>query len=597
MYRLILIILCLIFSFKTFISNAQNKYALVIGINDYYREPTIKSSHSLKGCVNDALSIKALLTNRFGFATKNINTLLNQSATQKNLIDALNQIIIKSEAGDAVVFYFSGHGTFIDNSALNNDPVKRGYNQALVMSNLYAKDYEPLVRDNTLKKLFNQLVAKKVILTTIFDCCFSGGMAAFQMPFFGIQENPYSDDIDKHSYQDFTDTLNLKSFPATSLDISTKAYDMESALIRRDTEMVPRPAETPNSKFASLAASEDNVRAAEIWDESGVPRGAFTRALLSLYGQNQTDLSLTEIIKKINNQVKATQLFTQQPQYAFDPARKQTNLIGLPVKNASIIQNSASCINIKGKLLTINNGYQNGLAIGNTLTNKNGKIIITRLYADSAIAKPLTNQPFKIGDTFTASDNYRTSNPLIKIYIATSNANVSTFMKNFNAEILPITKKPTYLDYYNWTNTPNLPTYLSESKQGEGNQMLLKAKNRQLCILLPIPSELALEIKKLLTKEQSIKIVNSAKEADKVLYLNYAAISKMNVKPKFVFSYRSALRDENSDVFKFSRFATSVDNLLMSDIKKTELAENIKKITYSIIRSRGTHWINTFAKK
>ncbi|RZL46241.1 MAG: caspase family protein [Pedobacter sp.] len=596
MYNLKLLILCCLFYFQNFTGNAQNKYALVIGINEYYSQPNIKSEYSLKGCVNDALSIKALLTNRFAFDPKNINTLINQAATQKNLIDAFNNIIAKSKAGDAVVFYFSGHGTFIDNSAINNDPVKRGYNQALVMSNLFAKDYDCLVRDNTLKKLFNQLVAKKVILTSIFDCCFSGGMAAFPMPVFGIQENPYSDDIKEYAYHDFTDTLNLKSFPAAALDTSGRAFNMESTLFRRDTELVPRPAETPNSKFASLAASEDNVRAAEIWDESGVPHGAFTRALLCIYGQHNTDLSLSEIIKKVDAQVTTTQLFNQKPQYAFDPARKQVNLIGLPVKTSTSIQISASCINIKGNLLTINNGYHNGLAIGNTLTNKKGKIIITRIYADSAIAKSFTNQAFAIGDNFVGADNYRTSNPLIKIFIATANTDVNAFLKSFNSEILPITKRPTYLDYYNWSNKPALPTYLFAIKPGEGKRLLSKAKDRKLCILLPIPSDLASEIKKMLAKEQSVKIVNAANEADKVLYLNYAVKSKNNVKARFVFNYRSALGDQDFDIYKFSRFATSIDNLVMPDHKKMELAEKIKKITYELIRSRGTHWINTYAK-
>jgi hypothetical protein len=65
---------------------AQNKYAVIVGINDYYETTTKKSVYSLKGCVNDAMSMKSLLMNRFEFESKNINLLTNQSATQENLL-------------------------------------------------------------------------------------------------------------------------------------------------------------------------------------------------------------------------------------------------------------------------------------------------------------------------------------------------------------------------------------------------------------------------------------------------------------------------------------------------------------------------------
>ncbi|RZK57738.1 MAG: caspase family protein [Pedobacter sp.] len=597
MYKIKLLICFIILNLQNFSTHAQNKYALVVGINNYYSQLDVKSIYSLKGCVNDALSVKSLLTNRFSFDPKNINTLLNQQATQENLLEAFEAIIKKSKAGDAVVFYYSGHGTFIDNSAINSDPIKKGYNQALVMSNLFAKDYDCLVRDNTLKKLFNRLIAKQVIVTSLFDCCFSGGMVAFPSPFSQIEENPYSDDIDQYSYHDFTDTISSKSFPASALEVSEKAFDMETNIVRRDTEIVPRPAETPNSKFASLAASEDNVKAAEIWDESGVPHGAFTRALLYAFGKSDVDINLSEIIKQINKQVVGIQNFKQEPQYAFDPARKQFNLIGLPVKKVAIKKISTTCTNIKGDLLSLNSGYSNGLAIGNRLSNQSGEIVITRVYPDSAIAKPLKNQAFKIGDVFAGTDNYRTSNPLIKIYIATAKADVIGFIKSFNTEILPITTNRLYIDYFNWSNYPNMPTFLFSESKGEGKQMLLQAKYNRFSVLLPIPSDLALEIKKMLAKEQSVKIVNFASEADKVLYLNYATETKGNVKNRFVLNYRSALVNENSDTFKFSRFAVPVDNLLMSSANKIKLTNNIKKLTYDLIRSRGTHWINTFERR
>jgi hypothetical protein len=82
----------------------------------------------------------------------------------------------KCKAGDAVVFFYSGHGVWMTNKNLDRDPVKRGMSQAIVMSNLYAAGWDCLVQDETLKDIFNQYVEKKIILTTIFDCCYSANL-------------------------------------------------------------------------------------------------------------------------------------------------------------------------------------------------------------------------------------------------------------------------------------------------------------------------------------------------------------------------------------------------------------------------------------
>ncbi|RYG13923.1 MAG: caspase family protein, partial [Chitinophagaceae bacterium] len=151
-YKMIIIFLLFIFYFQITDSEAQNKYAVVIGINEYYEMPGVTGAHNLKGCVNDAISIRSLLLNRFGFDQSNITTLFNAQATQRNMTAALQNILQKGKKGDAVVFYFCGHGIYMSNPANLSDPLKKGYNQALCMSDLYAPNLECLVKDNTLKK-------------------------------------------------------------------------------------------------------------------------------------------------------------------------------------------------------------------------------------------------------------------------------------------------------------------------------------------------------------------------------------------------------------------------------------------------------------
>jgi hypothetical protein len=163
----------------SFSMNAQNKYALLIGINDYYEVRGIKSEVSLHGSVNDANSIKDLLINKFGFKSSHIDTIYNAEATRDNIIAGLNKKLKECKPGDVMIFYYSGHGVWMKNSDEEKDPVKKGMNQAMLTSDLYNYDdhLKCFFRDFTLKKYFNLFVDKKIILTSIFDCCFSGNLA------------------------------------------------------------------------------------------------------------------------------------------------------------------------------------------------------------------------------------------------------------------------------------------------------------------------------------------------------------------------------------------------------------------------------------
>lgn len=102
-----------LFCLSSLISAAQNKYAIIVGINNYYEAPDKLSQFCLKGCVNDAKSIQSLLINRFGFAEKNIVLLLNEKATQPALLAAFNEILGKTKPGDALLFYYCGHGIWM----------------------------------------------------------------------------------------------------------------------------------------------------------------------------------------------------------------------------------------------------------------------------------------------------------------------------------------------------------------------------------------------------------------------------------------------------------------------------------------------------
>lgn len=173
------IIFATVFCVSFLMANAQKKYALLVGINNYYEQPGKISSESLKGSVNDADAIRNLLINKFGFSSRNIDTVYNATATRDNIISALKQKLDQCHKGDIMVFYYSGHGVYLNNSAERDDAVKRGMSQAILTSDLYnfRNNFKCFLRDFTLKTWFNYFVDKSVTLTVLVDCCFSENLA------------------------------------------------------------------------------------------------------------------------------------------------------------------------------------------------------------------------------------------------------------------------------------------------------------------------------------------------------------------------------------------------------------------------------------
>jgi len=87
----------------------ERRYAIIIGINDYENGP-------LDFCVNDAVAIKALLTDRANFAADDIYLISSDSdGSLKDItgklfeaIGKIQQTFIKKQ--DSIFFYFAGHG-------------------------------------------------------------------------------------------------------------------------------------------------------------------------------------------------------------------------------------------------------------------------------------------------------------------------------------------------------------------------------------------------------------------------------------------------------------------------------------------------------
>ncbi len=139
----------------------MSKYALCMGINDYPG-----TDMDLAGCVNDARDWAAELARR-GFE---VRMLLDEQATKAAMVEAMRGVIGRAVDGDMVAFTFSGHGTYVFNTDIDEDEPD-GYDEALCPHDV-ASTGEPLVDDEIHALLAGRAPGVRLLL--IADSCHSG---------------------------------------------------------------------------------------------------------------------------------------------------------------------------------------------------------------------------------------------------------------------------------------------------------------------------------------------------------------------------------------------------------------------------------------
>ncbi|MBO6518192.1 MAG: caspase family protein [Bacteroidia bacterium] len=134
---------------------ASQKRALLIGIGNYPAESGWGPTNS----VNDVKAMKSSLRLQDFSDTRE---LLDEKATKQGVINELNKLYSACQAGDVVVFYYSGHGQFVQDQ--NGDEFDR-FDEALVLYGA-PRSYDPVYQnehhllDEELSKIMNQMRLK-----------------------------------------------------------------------------------------------------------------------------------------------------------------------------------------------------------------------------------------------------------------------------------------------------------------------------------------------------------------------------------------------------------------------------------------------------
>jgi len=149
---------------------AGEKYAVVVGISDYPG-----TEEDLTGPREDAVIFRDVLIRKYGFKPDNIVTLTDRNGNRDQIINAFRRFLAQAGPNGTVVFYYSGHGTQLDeNVGITgaNDPEEDGKDEAIYVWGTTAEEKGSLLLDDELGILANELNAGHVLL--VLDACYSG---------------------------------------------------------------------------------------------------------------------------------------------------------------------------------------------------------------------------------------------------------------------------------------------------------------------------------------------------------------------------------------------------------------------------------------
>jgi hypothetical protein len=494
----------------TIYSSGQEKRALIIAIDTYSPPESYKPSSSegriafpdLDGCVNDAQSIQSIITSRFQFNTNNVDTLFNTNATRDAILKQINALYDKSKQGDIAFLYYAGHGSQVKNSSSKEADKK---DETMVPCDTWKAGVSD-IRDKELAKLYNKFIDKGVKLTVIFDCCHSGSLS----------RGPQDPNHGKFRF------------------IAEANFDAKDP-------SQPTPPETrKEGTFLIMSAAQDNEFAQEQRDDAGLAHGAFTIAFTEALNQQGVNASALNLFTSITAILKSNGK-KQQPVLGGSSERQQQTLFGLAKGTIS----DKSMIAISGILpdgrIELQGGFALGLYKENELVKFNGKDTLVKVRVDNVtnINKSIASvikgsvSDLKAGEFLEVTNWVSSAVSPLKIYIPSGSMSNDQVLKLAHlSNELKQSKKIRWINdlekadpwmsvfYYNGKYYYNA----NGSKIQELNNMdaasilTLCRQDSTLYFELPPSGELADAIRERLKANANFALVNSADDANYVLY-------------------------------------------------------------------------------
>ena len=280
-------------------ANAAN-HALLIGIGKY-------KTRTLEGPPHDVAALRGVLASKYDFKRENIRTLINQEAVKSRILGEIEQLTHRTQPGDRIFIYFSGHGTSRRDDLM---ALPLPYGSGALVPADFSGDPNQSIEDlmsqlivgrRDLRPMLERLDRDRQVLM-VFDTCFSGNTVRAT----GVIQ-----------------PLNLSRY----INLESRSVFKEERSIGSFEENLIHDEPYPYQNIFYISASSENEIAKDIQQDllylyptiDGKPHGALTDSLLRvLAGQVQIDTnhdgawSQMELYTALRSLVQ--QRFKQTPQ-------------------------------------------------------------------------------------------------------------------------------------------------------------------------------------------------------------------------------------------------------------------------------------------
>jgi len=262
----------------------KNK-ALLVGINKY-PDPR----NELRGCVNDILDMEHFIadTNKI-YPKENIKKLTDKQATKKGIITNLKWLIEGAEAGDQLLFHYSGHGA--QAPTLFTSLEKDGLDEIICPYDFDGTNNTSL-RDKEFAQLF-EAIPKGVHFVWISDSCHAEDLS--RDPF---KVDDSDDDADYKKYRFFTGQMHFEQ----------RVNEKENAELTIGS--IAPIISTLNGALLSACQSHELSTDAYINNRFN---GAFTHYLIENLNKYSSSKNMHSIIELVNKDL-AKNGYDQNPQ-------------------------------------------------------------------------------------------------------------------------------------------------------------------------------------------------------------------------------------------------------------------------------------------
>jgi hypothetical protein len=369
------------------------RHALLVGISKYGAFGDLAG-----GPLRDVSDLGNLLADKkYGFQ---VHTLPEKEATHDGIIAAFRKYLITdAEEGDVCLFFFSGHGTQINNTA---SPEEDKLDEALVPIDVKRpvtekKDVKE-IRDKELARLFNEALSKGVKLVIIIDSCHSGSIAR------GVN------------------AAKVKKIDALMTVDMAVPPDLPNPIDPRNKE-----GKSPEERGALVMAAALDDESAEEHLYDGVYRGDFCKALLDVLRESDANkVSAEQLFLNVTARIRQDGRTQQHPTISKTlEARRRLTLFGDQPAGDPGQTEVTVVVDQLNETLTIQNGSDIGLTKGSEFKRKASPAVRIRVSEEvtelgravAEIVPPAKLSDIQTGDVFEQDKWAPAGKPNLKVWI------------------------------------------------------------------------------------------------------------------------------------------------------------------------------------